>query len=1830
MGTWRRIAYSDTAQTLSGTQTIDETTNHGLVISSLANYKGIELNALGAARPAIYFKNANQGTLGSIYGTEGNDLELYSTGDIIINSENLTLSLSSQNEGILIKNTHYNSVIDFHRASTATARIQVHEPGAVHTSALKFYTSDADSSAPNLQVAMMIGSDRKVSLYNGLYIDSGDAVFADDVRVKADSKALSVGASNDIQIYHNGSHSYFENANVGNMYFQQSVAGAHHIFQTITSGSLTTRFEVTDVGISTEGNATFAGSIKGNSTNFDIYQTSSDASDNRRTRIGGGGDVSQSRGAYIELAGNEHSNTGQLILNAGDVTGGDILFKTDNTTRLTIDDTNGKATFSANVQATQLILKNSSNHILLHDTDEGDTADFFRLEKDGGAFRIDFYDNSAGSNTNNLFTVSNTGNATFAGNISVGDTGYITGGVSTQDRIGFSAGSLDLKARGNATIDIDSNNADTSRTFKITHNGGTQLLSIDESGHTTIAGNIKSSGGWFQAVYNNGYELAPPHGGYARIQTDSGNSTQARMIFNIKSSDGSEVTPFSMIQNGYIGLGSDITNNVTMAGAALKIISGAATFSGNATAVNFIGTTAVYSNSGVYYGSSTTLYLKDSGGNEYGHWDANKKFTNVGDIQAPGIYVGSTNTSYDFYNNGTTYLNGATTIDADTSITGQAHLVATSGNSWTALKTSGAVEMLTSSADSSEKRFSFAMGGASDSGTLSLYNGDGTTVGTSISGGDANAYFSSTSGKRLHVGTIEGNAGIESTNTSNSSDHLRLKGYTLKIGKSATDLVLDSSGNATFGAKVGIGVDATSDFEIKMATDKHMHFSDSQGETGNCPTIHAVNTAGSANVDLGFRGSNLIFATGSAERMRTTDTGLGIGVTPSYKLDVAGTTRVGTTSAGGTLRLEGKAGVSYPWQLETGTTGGLTFDSNTTDVLTLKDDGRVGVGILAPQTHLDVRSYQADGITIGADNDANRTRTDSTTKSGGITGVHYDNDEESIRIIGYSSTSSANQIYIGGANSDWNAATEIKLYTAANATTVTGTARLAIESDGDIVINGRIKMNTSGQFYWGDAHNQGYLNWTTNKVIMGGLGSNALDIVTNNTTALAIDTSQDATFSGHVSVNDTKRVGAGDDTDIWMTHSTHSYIENKTGEMRIVQGSGDHFSIWLDNGSGTDVKQLAIAPTGKVHIGNGDGVGQLNVKNNTGDLLKHIVIDTGTTQQDWSIGYEEVSNRINLVIQKEYGNGSFSNALKIMNNGGQVQGANGSLSAPTYSFWNDTDTGLFLTEVGGIGISVAGSQALSFNSSLTASFGGDVYIPANLVHSGDGNNYIGFQTDRQDFVTDGVTALTIDSSQSAIFYGTIVRSATNNSAGTAWTAIGDGNIPHISIRNLSTTDDTMAGLFFRDDQAHRAGIHAKFTSHTDSSEYAELIFSTTTSGNTRERMTIGGDGDVSIVGSTNYSQLRIKGAGDESGIKFIDSGGNTDGFIYANANNIGFLASNGNWKVKHEDNGSYFSNSIYVPWEIVHTGDTDTRITFDTNNVSLRAGDTIPVSANHSNVIMTAGSGVSMKLDLISDNGANHADNWRLSAETDHVFEIQSKDGGSFAPVIELSGSDKKTYLKGGLNIVDDVTIQKVGDAKLYLDANYGSGDSILYFKNTADNDNLWSAKRTSDGEFQIEKDGADALVFDTSKNVTVKEDLSVEGAFPFMIHASADWKGASTEKNMPLRPDGAANATVSTGSDLDQQMTWIAPFNTTLRSLYVTPETACSGCQFKVEVATNYAVYVNGTSTTTTTYTKNLTTAGSTNIACGLSISKGNAIRLSIDPNSTAVDQFLVTLVFE
>ena len=51
----------------------------------------------------------------------------------------------------------------------------------------------------------------------------------------------------------------------------------------------------------------------------------------------------------------------------------------------------------------------------------------------------------------------------------------------------------------------------------------------------------------------------------------------------------------------------------------------------------------------------------------------NNNTTFTGDIVAPGIYVGAANTSYDFYNNGTSYFNGTSTFDDNILIPSASH-----------------------------------------------------------------------------------------------------------------------------------------------------------------------------------------------------------------------------------------------------------------------------------------------------------------------------------------------------------------------------------------------------------------------------------------------------------------------------------------------------------------------------------------------------------------------------------------------------------------------------------------------------------------------------------------------------------------------------------------------------------------------------------------------------------------------------------------------------------------------------------------------------------------------------------------------------------------------------------------------------------------------------------------------------------------------------------------------------------------------------------------------------------------------------------------------------
>jgi hypothetical protein len=79
---------------------------------------------------------------------------------------------------------------------------------------------------------------------------------------------------------------------------------------------------------------------------------------------------------------------------------------------------------------------------------------------------------------------------------------------------------------------------------------------------------------------------------------------------------------------------------------------------------------------------------------------------------------------------------------------------------------------------------------------------------------------------------------------------------------------IDSSGNVLVGTTTAAG-----NMTVNMGTDKNISFNGNQGEVGDVPALVATNNAGSALESMGFRATDLRFATGSAERMRIASNG---------------------------------------------------------------------------------------------------------------------------------------------------------------------------------------------------------------------------------------------------------------------------------------------------------------------------------------------------------------------------------------------------------------------------------------------------------------------------------------------------------------------------------------------------------------------------------------------------------------------------------------------------------------------------------------------------------------------------------------------------------------------------------------------------------------------------------------------------------------------------------------------------------------------------------------------------------------------------------------------
>ena len=136
------------------------------------------------------------------------------------------------------------------------------------------------------------------------------------------------------------------------------------------------------------------------------------------------------------------------------------------------------------------------------------------------------------------------------------------------------------------------------------------------------------------------------------------------------------------------------------------------------------------------------------------------------------------------------------------------------------------------------------------------------------------------------------------------------------------------------------------------------------------------------------------------------------------------------------------------------TIGGENISIGNSDQIFIDNtNSRVGIGTTAPTSTFSGLDISSGGLSLvlGAENGAS-ARTNVTAKTARIGAYHYTNAEEPVGIALASIGATTNIIDFGGGSGIMNAATQIGFWTAANSTTISGTERMRIQSDGNVGI----------------------------------------------------------------------------------------------------------------------------------------------------------------------------------------------------------------------------------------------------------------------------------------------------------------------------------------------------------------------------------------------------------------------------------------------------------------------------------------------------------------------------------------------------------------------------------------------------------------------------------------------------------------------------------------------------------------------------------------------------------------------------------------------------------
>ncbi len=293
-----------------------------------------------------------------------------------------------------------------------------------------------------------------------------------------------------------------------------------------------------------------------------------------------------------------------------------------------------------------------------------------------------------------------------------------------------------------------------------------------------------------------------------------------------------------------------------------------------------------------------------------------------------------------------------------------------------------------------------------------------------------------------------------------------------------------------------------------------------------------INDGGSAN-DFRVEGdtdTHALFVDGSANNV-------GIGCSaPTQKLAVAGTglftddltVQGDLTVTGDFTCLETTVSVTSALSVlntgtgpalivnQTGSNDIVDFRDDGTSAFYIEDGGNVGIGTTDPTVKLEVKAsnpnLRLQSNTTNAGNSGTLEFREGDINYGAF--IKYDGDANFLRIGTRDAGTDYNRISVNRGNGRVG----IGCTTPTQMLDVNGSI---VTNTGNSISNGgKIIMQSDGTLDWGAVANCGTLTWDTGYAIMTGQSGNGLKFFTNNNVlALTIDTSQNATFAGDLTVS---------------------------------------------------------------------------------------------------------------------------------------------------------------------------------------------------------------------------------------------------------------------------------------------------------------------------------------------------------------------------------------------------------------------------------------------------------------------------------------------------------------------------------------------------------------------------------------------------------------------------------------------------------------------------------------------------------------------------------------